>query len=221
MDNLQEDKNNETITNDKSSLGETTSSNSVSTDGKDQNPDKTDVVSHKTYARVMDEIKALKSEKASLTQKISEFENENKTREEKELRKRNNFEQLLKNREKELADKETELTQLRTHINESSKMGAFLDALPGNLSKEYWGLVNLEEIALNPETNKPDEASVEVYAKRFAEIYGRVLETGVNSKLPKNAPQTYTQTNYDDWRNLKSSKEMRDKMPANIFEKKG
>ena len=216
---LQDLLNSETITNSQG-IGDTPPSDSVSADGKIDNPDNQDVVARKTYVRTVDEVKALKTERESLKQSLAAFENEKKTREEKELKKRNNYEQILKNRDDELKAKEQELAMIKSRLESGRKMDALLNALPGQLPKEYWSLVDLEEIIVNPDDQKVDEISVQNYAKSFAERYMRVLDSGNNSKLPKTAPQPGKSIPHDEWRNLNSSKEMLANMPADVFKMK-
>jgi hypothetical protein len=68
------------------------------------------------------------------------------------------------------------------------KMSHFLDAIDGNIPREYWPLIDVEKIVVDPATNMPDPMSVQSVAKDFSTKYHRVIEKKNGPKVPSDAP---------------------------------
>jgi hypothetical protein len=157
-------------------------------------------VSYETYSRVLDEKKALKK-------KVDEFEKGKRDAEEAKLAEQGNFKKLLEQREDELKSLKTENDGLKSTITGSRKMNAFLNAVTGEIPKQYLGLIDLEQIALDPQTGKPDEASVKKAARDFEKSYPDVVKRKDPNRLPDDAPKggAGQLLSYDAWLKLPDS----------------
>lgn len=171
----------------------------------DQNPPRS--VSYDSYKKAVDEAKAAKK-------KADELERKEKQREEAALAEQGNYKKLLEQRETELKDERKKYSELNSKVTESRKMNAFLGAVSGEIPDKYWGLVDLDAVAVDPETGKPDEASVKAAAEAFEKQYPDVVKKPTRSKLPNDAPNGGSaKLKYVDWLKLpddQKAKRMKD-----------
>jgi hypothetical protein len=176
-------------------------------------PGKEDVVAYETHRKLLGEKKRLEEQHAAAAQKIKEYESQAKLKEESELKQKEEWKKLLEIREKELAEAKQQVHVKDELISTSLKRRALLDAVNGSVPEQYWGLMPLEEIALNPETGMPDESSVQAIARKFESTFADVVKPKGAKGLPNTAaggpPKKMT---VSEWKQLPSSKEMKAKM---------
>ena len=80
--------------------------------------------------------------------------------------------------------KEREVEQ--KNMTDAQKMSAFLKNA-GDVPEKYWGLVDLDSIAIDPETNQPDQLSLQKSVESFKATFPEtIIETG-GPRLPNNA----------------------------------
>lgn len=147
-----------------------------------------DKVAYTTYQKVLDEKKALQA-------RMDEIEREKKERIEAEAKEKNDWQKIAELREQELAEAKAKLTEKDTALSERDKrdqdtlkLHSFIGALTGKVDKKYWDYIPLEQIAVNPETGRPDETSVAKAVESFRANYPELI-TGVGGpRLPNNAP---------------------------------
>lgn len=152
-----------------------------------------DTVSYETYSKVL-------GEKKKVAEKLEALEAQLKQKVETELKEKEDYKKLLELREKELNESKSKLGEFETTFTNSQKMQAFLKHIPGELEQDYWQLIDLDKITINPDTKKPDEASVMAYAKEFSDKFKKVIQSPVNQKLPNNAvDQTNSNLTYESW----------------------
>jgi hypothetical protein len=152
--------------------------------------------SYETYKKVVDEAKKAKD-------KLREYERKEKEAEEAKLKEQGDFKKLLEQRDADLKAKDEKLTKLESSIQNGKKLNAILGKLTGDLPSQYWSLVDLDEVAVNPETGTPDEASVLKVAKEFEKTYPHVVVKKTTSKLPNDAPNgAKSKISYKEWLEL-------------------
>jgi hypothetical protein len=163
----------------------------------DQKPAK-DTVNYETYQRAVTEAKKAK-------EALRKAEEELKAKQEAELKETNNYKELVKLREQELEKERLEKSSLQSVIESGSKMQAFLAEVQGDLPQQFWSLVDLDKIVINPETKMPDKQAVTAYAREFEQQYSRVLDKPNAGKLPANAPQAGNALTYEAWLKMSPS----------------
>jgi hypothetical protein len=139
-------------------------------------------VAYESYQKAIDEAKKAKA-------KAAEYERAQRAREEEELKKQGEYKKLLEQRESELNEARTARQALESKISDSRKLNAFLGSVTGDVPKQYWSLIDLDTIAVDPETGMPDEASVKKAAADFEKQYSDVVKKPTKGKLPNDAPQ--------------------------------
>lgn len=184
------------------------------TSGQSQEPEKKDSVAYDTYRKLLGEKKKRDEEIEQMKSKLSELQKAEKERHEAELKQKEDFKSLLKLREEELQKRDEELKQIKGSLEDGAKLRAFLDTVNGVVDKQYWTLVDLDQIKIDPTTGMPDPLTVEQMARKFEQEYGLVLKAkGAPRTLPNTAAQSANgKITVTEWKALKSSKEMKEKM---------
>lgn len=176
---------------------------------QDENPNNTtptesESISYETHKKLLSEKKKRDEENQALKRQLEDFLAKEKAREEEELKKQKNFEQLLKLREEELQKEREEKNSLRSMAEKGLKRRSFLDAVNGAVDEQYWGLIDLNEIVIDPTTGVPDEQSVQKAAREFEKKYPLVLQKRSGGpRLPGDAPRgSGGKLTYEEWLSL-------------------
>lgn len=167
---------------------------------------KKDLVSYETHQKLLGEKKRT-AEKLSQTEKeLEELRARERERENAELERNKNFEQLLKNRETELKEAQEKLSKVDSERVFARKIDAFLKTLGGDLPEHYWGLIPLEEIALDPTTKAVDEMTVAKAVEAYRKMFPETIKTpGQKPTMPSSAPagSPDSKMDYESWKSLK------------------
>jgi len=192
-----------------------TSGAPIETSGQNQEPDKSkDTVAYSTYTKVLSEKKKRDEELEETRKKLSDLEKEKKARIEADLKAKEDYKALLAVRDEELKKRDLELTDIRGSLEHGAKIRAFLDKVNGVVSEQYWKLIDIDSIKMDPNTGMPDALSVEAIAKKFEQEYALVLKTkGEPKHLPNDAANGSggSKMTVAEWSALKSSKEQKEK----------
>jgi len=183
--------------------------NSVSTE------ENQDVVQYKTYMKTLDEAKRAKEENRSLKEKLEAFSQDEKRRQEDELKKAKKFDQVLAMKEKEIAETKAKIQSYEQQFTDSKKISAFFDALGGaRIEDKYMVHIDPDRIIINEETGEVDKTSVMSYAEEFKKEYARVLDVpGRNPGLPSAEPKSSDPLSLEQWKSL-PLKDRKQKMAA-------
>lgn len=172
-----------------------------------------DTVAYSTYSKLLGEKKKRDEELEATKAKLAELAKAEKERTEKELKEKEDFKTLLKLREDELAKTKSEVSEMKSSLESGSKLRSFLDKVNGVVDKQYWALIDLDQIKMDPTTGMPDEMSVEAVAKKFEQDYGLVLKSkGAPKQLPNDAAKggATSKMSVAEWKALKDAKKMKD-----------
>ena len=149
----------------------------------------TDTVKYETYKKVLSEKKRRDDEVKELRETLEKREAEDKAKAESELEQQNKYKELLDLRTSELEKAKAEANHMRESRQQAMKLDSFLESLDSKLPKQYWGLVDLEAIKLNPDTHEVDDGSVasavEIFRKSYPEV---LLKKSTTTGLPSSAP---------------------------------
>jgi hypothetical protein len=151
-------------------------------DAGENQESKKEVVSRETYTRVLSKLKKLE-DAFEAKQKDEEIAKQ------KILEEQGQWKSAFELEKKQRTEIETRLNQKDKMITDSIKMNAFLKQLPGTVSDEYWDLIKLDEIVIDPETQKPDPVALENYAKQWSSKHSRLIDKVTTAKVPADAPK--------------------------------
>lgn len=151
---------------------------------EDQTPDPKpeDKVAYETHRKLL-------GEKKKLAERLADFERKEKEREEKELREKEDWKGLVESREKERDEERQKRQNLETTLRDGLRLDAFTRKVSGRIDDQYLALVNLDKIAVDPETGRPDEVSLNEYVREFEKQYPAVIQRTGTSNLPNDAPK--------------------------------
>lgn len=167
------------------------------------------VSGQKSAEELQKEIEALRnhtqellSEKKKVSEKYKSLEQQLKEKQELELKEKEDFKTLVKLREEELQKTKAELETERIQRQQGMKLDAFLSVLDGKVDSKYWGMIDLEKIAINPDSRQIDEMSVAKAVEDFKKTYPELIKTGLAQATPANAPQAGDVLTYEKWLTL-------------------
>lgn len=158
--------------------------------GGDPEPKK-ESVSYETHARLLAQRKKDQDARKTLEDKVTAFEKSAKEAEDAKLSEQGEFKKMVVQRDEELAEKAQELAQSKADLDQANKnltngvkLQAFVDKLPGRIKNhEYLSFADTDAIAIDPETGRVDEGSLNKVVNGFVEKHASLLETkGI--KLP-------------------------------------
>jgi exonuclease VII small subunit len=171
--------------------------------GDDQ---KKDLVAYETHQKLLGEKKRTAEKLSQAEKELEDLRARERERENAELERNKNFEQLLKNRETELKEAQEKLSKVDSERVFARKIDAFLKTLGGDLPEHYWGLIPLEEIALDPTTKSVDEMTVAKAVEAYRKLYPETIKTpGQKPNMPSSAPagSPDSKMDYESWKSLK------------------
>lgn len=153
-------------------------------------------VAYETYQKVLDEKKRKDAQ-------LLKFQEEKKAAEEAALRDKEQWKTLYEQREAELKVAKDEHATLQNRVHNGMKLRSFLNAVQGEIAEQYFQLIDVEQIAVNPDNNMPDPASVAKAVKEFEQKYPLVIQRRNAGGLPSDAPRGGTgPLSYEDWLKL-------------------
>lgn len=143
-----------------------------------------DTVAYDTYKKVLSEKKKRDEELKAAQDEITKFKKLEKERVEAELKQKEDYKKLLELRENEKSEIEQKFNSLHSQIQEGLKFQSFLEALPGQLPKKFWKMVDTSQIVIDPATGEPDPVSVKKAAESFQAEFGELIVQQGKAKLP-------------------------------------
>jgi hypothetical protein len=173
---------------------------------EDPKPD--DNYSAEFVQRLMDEKKQKSRELQELKEWKLSKEAQEKDAEETLLKEQGKYKEALEAKEKELEEERLVAQLHKQQIEDGVKLSTFLDELDGGVEREYWPLINLDEIKLD-DAGQPDPESVKQSVDTFREKYPRIIVSADGPELPNHPPKPPGTSiiSYDDWLKL-PTKEM-------------
>lgn len=167
---------------------------------------KKDSVAYETHQKLLAEKKRAAERAAALERELAEVKEREAQRENEELERQKNFEQLAKNKDEQLKAAQAKLQAIENERVTARKLDAFLKTLGGDLPQHYWDLIPIDQIIVDPTTGQVDDMSVakvvEGYRKTFPEtIKVKNPPNTMPSDAPKGTPQG--KMDYEQWKSLK------------------
>lgn len=162
-------------------------------------------VSRESYLKAVDEAKKAKARAADL-------EARQKKLDEDKLREQGEYKKLLEDREKDLKKAAATIEQFRQKEINGKKLMAFEEKLGGKLrSKDFLSMVDLSRISYDEQSESVDLKTVESVASDFMQKFDYLIEKPT-ARLPGDAAAAAKSLTYEQWKEIKDPKEMREKM---------
>ena len=160
-------------------------------------------VDYKSYSRVVGTNKKLQSQVKDIQQKLEAFEQKERELEEKRLSEQGEFKKLLELERKKRLEEEGKRAQYQKDLLDAHKLNAVKEKLPGKIKRnEYYGFIDVDKIAIDPETGVIDESSIAEVVNSFVEQHGSLIERQGSAGLPQNAAKDGGSISYEQWKEL-------------------
>lgn len=189
-------------------------SSNISSGENTQASGESDKVAYETYQKALREKKNAQEKLNELSSKLEAYEAKLKQEEEMKLKEKEDFKSLLQLREKELGEFKSKYEQTQNAIMEGMKFNSFLKSLSGKLDDAYHPLVDLSSIPIDPNTNLPDQASIQKAAQEFEQKYARIIEKPNGARLPSSAATDVNAPSLESFKSAKTAKEKREALAA-------
>jgi hypothetical protein len=167
-----------------------------------QKPQDKDTVAYETYRRVVGESKKAKSRAKELETELQAYKDAEKRKEEEDLEKRGEYDKVKASLQEELDKAKAENKALKQEHTDNRKLGAFLSSLDGTVAKEYWPLINIDQIAVDPDTNEIDELSVKRLVDTFKSTHSRLIDGVKGPRMTDSSPDRQSVLTTEEWRKL-------------------
>lgn len=139
-------------------------------------------VSYETFDKLLNQRKKDREKLDTYEKQLQELSGWKKQIEESESIKKGEYEKILTTYKTENETLKSKLSEVQRSIVDGQKYNAFLDKLPGRLDRnEFLQFVDIEKIAIDPETGVVDEKTVQATVDNFVKNYGKLI-TATNSK---------------------------------------
>lgn len=177
--------------------------------GSKEGKDDKSSVSYETHQTLLTQRKQDQAKLKDLETELNSFREAEKKRAEEKLASEGNYKALLDSREQEIKTLKEEVTSLTGKIGsyeetfvETKKFNALFKELGATLKhKDYYHLVDLNKIAIDPETKEVDAKTLKAFAADFVKEHKELLNFGTG-KMPGGAPQAASSISYDEWLKL-------------------
>ena len=161
--------------------------------------EKIDTVAYETHQKLLGERKRDQARIRELAEKTAAFEKAEREREEKTLLERNQFQDVLKIRDKEVEEYKTKYTQLLDYQVNTAKQVAFLENVDGKIPQKYWGMIPRDEIQMDQDSGEIDKNSLKAAIDKFKREYPEVIlpSAGTRQAAPSPTSANVKQTRDD------------------------
>lgn len=144
-----------------------------------------DTVSYETFNKLLAQRKKDREKLGTYEKQLEELSGWKKQLEEQESVKKGEYEKILSTYKTENEALKGKLSEVQKSIVDGQKYQSFIDKLPGRLDRsEYLQFVNVEDIAIDPETGVVDEATVQSAVDKFVKSYGKLITPTNTKSLP-------------------------------------
>jgi len=144
-----------------------------------------DTVSYETYRKVLSEKKKL----MEVRDEHEKLKAEVKSQHEARLKEQGDYKSIAEQYKAENEKIKNDLVKERQNKEDSLKLGALLEAIPGNVPRKAWGLLDLDKIVIDPSTGHPDELSLQKAAKHFVDTFPELIQKTNGIKTSSEAPR--------------------------------
>lgn len=146
-------------------------------------------VSFNSHQKLLNEKRSVSERLKAAEAKLSAAEKEQSDAKEASLRQKEDWKTLAETKEKDLLDAQTEVKLLRGQISDGTKINAFLEKMReshGEVGQQYWGLVDLDKLEIDPETSLPTESSMTDVVNNYVQKFAQTIIRKDSAKITDN-----------------------------------
>lgn len=166
-------------------------------------PNPNDTVSYESHSKLLNEHKKRKDKLNAANEELEAFRSAKREREESELAARGEHEKIISTHKDRIAELELNETNRHKRDIEAKKFNAFFKGLDGEVDEKYWSLIDVSEIAVDPDSGEIDSLSVANTIEKFKREYTPIIQGQPVPNLPNAAPSGSTGTiTVEEWKQL-------------------
>lgn len=173
-------------------------------------------VAYGTHKRLLRQHKSQIAREAEKDKELQGFRDAKANTEREKLESRGEYDKALDALRKENEKLTTANVQATKDAVDRRKLSAVLTKLPGKIdNSKYLGFVNLDDVAVDPDTGEVDTVSAQQSADLFVEEHGKLLVAASGAELPPGDPRPNGKMSHDAWKAMPHAE--RKKVPhANV-----
>ncbi len=142
--------------------------------------------SYESYQNLLGEKKREQDKAKNLEDELRTLQDDKKVEETKRLEDQSKFKELYGKTKEDLEAKDKKIADMLKERVDARKMHSFLDAIKADVPRQYWGLIDLDKIAM--EGDKVDEFSIQKYVEEFRANFTHVIQPIENRRMPNDSP---------------------------------
>lgn len=139
-------------------------------------------VSYETYLKTLNEAKNAKK-------RMKELEDAERMKAEAELAEKGEYKKLLSQREEELTRLRNEMAENKKRETDRRKLASVLEGIGADIDSKFYGLIDYDEVAVDPETGMIDEMSRARAIEKFKMKFPEIIPNPRGPRLPSIAPR--------------------------------
>ena len=149
-------------------------------DGKELSLDK--------HKQLLDEKKKMQADRDRMAAELEKYKAKEKAQADADMKKRGDFEAMLKQRDEEIESYKLKLKDIDDKITRNKKVNAVIAALGGNIDRKWVQIIDDEGVLLHPETGEIDPTSVAKVADALKKQWPEMVKSS-GKVLPPDAPK--------------------------------
>jgi hypothetical protein len=147
-----------------------------------------DSVQYETYRKVLSEKKRRDEELAEARRELEEIRARDKANKEKELIEQNKWQEYAKAKEEEAKAAIERVRSYEEREIASRKLDRVLSGVGDPIDSKFWGLINIDSVAYNPESGEFDETSLNAEIQRIKTQMPEIITRRQNASFDASAP---------------------------------
>lgn len=148
-------------------------------------------VAYETHQKLLSEKKKLAEKHQATEAQLNELLAAQEAAKNQELEKQSEYQKLWEASKQENEKLKNERDAYQKNIMDAHKINAFSEKLPGKIANsKYYDFVPLDQIVVDPESGRVDEASVQSVVDSFVKEHSGLLVKGKSPGLPNDAPDS-------------------------------
>lgn len=158
-------------------------------------------VSYESHQKLLDQLKKTKEKEKEMAEKLKSFEDRDREANEIKLKETGEYKKILENRDKEIEALKNQAESFKKNLYNGAKLQAVVDKLPGKIkNKDYLSFIDIDKVAIDPETNHIDEKTVDEVVSEFTKFHSSLMELGGKVKLPNDSSKNDSASlSYQEW----------------------
>jgi Skp family chaperone for outer membrane proteins len=169
-----------------------------SSDNQDKQP------SYESYQKLLSEKKNTQQKLKAAQDELNRIAAEKADAEKKRLEEQGEFKKIAELKEKQLAETQAKLNEMKERDSDLKKVAAVVKALGGSLPSKYQEVLRYQDVVINPESGEVDELSVKQVADQFKKTWPEAFRSkgpGTDNTAPTSAPNS-GKIAYSKWKEL-------------------